>query len=450
MPKKLFIGIILLIFIIPFLVSPLLFVLNKTGVIELTDIGAKKKPEVVYDVSTSGGRLMNGIQDAKLELDNIYTNYMPMYGLIVRSYSSVELALDNAFDDFLELLKSDNSGTATTEAPSGVPGEDTTQKGYEPVYEVERVGTDDLYNIYKCDVQLEDGSWESFLETAILKSHSELADTMDTQIEQINRIANLNDKVNFYVYIESRFQDTDLFAEIFTKETSTRVLRDNFLSRLDAKIKYDYMDLDTVQSRISHVFKTDHHWAADGIYDGYVQIINMISADSPEIGKPREKGELYTFEGNVWYGSRSRRSLYYGINDVLSVYDHHLPEHQVRDFEGAKPFDKMLEIYKNGDYDKRKHTDHYEAFFPRPRKVTYPENNTGHNLLIIGDSYSWAGTELIASNFDSTYVFLPWTREEFDYNGYIEKYNITDVIIMQFSDRIMFDIYNDCPLYNIK
>jgi len=32
---------------------------------------------------------------------------------------------------------------------------------------------------------------------------------------------------------------------------------------------------------------------------------------------------------------------------------------------------------------------------------------------------------------------------------YIEKNGITDILMMLFSDRVIFNLYNDCPLGNI-
>ncbi|MCL2096139.1 MAG: hypothetical protein FWH10_04460, partial [Oscillospiraceae bacterium] len=66
-------------------------------------------------------------------------------------------------------------------------------------------------------------------------------------------------------------------------------------------------------------------------------------------------------------------------------------------------------------------------------------------LLMLTDSYSWATSELISSHFDRTYATL-WTHGRFDYNNFIRDNNITDVLILQVADRILYDIQNDTQL----
>ena len=272
---------------------------------------------------------------------------------------------------------------------------------------------------------------------------------MKKQLSHLNRIAASTDDVNFFLFIESRFQDCEDYENYIEEEPCITALRDEFLDSLDSKYTHTYFDVDTMEKRLAYTYKTDPHWTPAGIYTGYCQLIDMISAVDPEIGEPIAFGDLYEFPDITYYGANSRRITYRGISDDFAVVDYHLPEHTMTDLYEVKDFYKQLEIYTSGNYSKDLSTDHYETFYPRAKSVSYPGNNTGRNILLICDSYMWAGAELLAVNFDNLYIFYPWEHVNFDFNGFIEKNNVTDVLVMQFSDRLMFNIYGDCKLSEV-
>ena len=77
---------------------------------------------------------------------------------------------------------------------------------------------------------------------------------------------------------------------------------------------------------------------------------------------------------------------------------------------------------------------------------TTPQNNTGRNLLIIGDSYSLPLLEVVASHFDKTYIrYVDDNKNLTDvqYEDLIDQYGITDVLYLEMSDRIIYDYYSD-------
>ena len=91
----------------------------------------------------------------------------------------------------------------------------------------------------------------------------------------------------------------------------------------------------------------------------------------------------------------------------------------------------------------------YAVFFPEVYTVEYPENRTGRNLLVIGDSYTQGFVELLGSAFDTTVAYYYTHYAGMNYREVIEEYNITDVLFEQFSDRILFDLYGDDKLSSI-
>ena len=88
----------------------------------------------------------------------------------------------------------------------------------------------------------------------------------------------------------------------------------------------------------------------------------------------------------------------------------------------------------------------YAVFFPEVYVVEYPDNHTGRNLLVIGDSYTQGFVELLGSAFDTTVAYYYTHYAGMNYRSVIEEYGITDVLFEQFSDRILFDLYGDDQL----
>ena len=90
--------------------------------------------------------------------------------------------------------------------------------------------------------------------------------------------------------------------------------------------------------------------------------------------------------------------------------------------------------------------DHYVNFYPICQEVVYPDNHTGRNMLFLGDSFSLCMQELIASYFDHSY--FPYTDgtlntfTEQDFAQYCKDRQITDVVFLQQSTRIMYDFYD--------
>lgn len=466
MRDKLFSGIVVALVLITFAVSPITWILFETGTVTMTDIGDREDNENEYEGALG---FLNGFEDMKTELKNIYVNFIPFYGTLTRVKNTVSQALTASSTAFLQaiaptagagtsgtdttsdLLSAETAASAATEAPA-----EETESAADAIFTLagkkivshntSYIGEDSLHRFYRIDVIYDDGTESSCMESAIKTNENKLREKMKTQISHLNRIAASTDNVNFFLFIESRFQDCEDYENYIEEETCITALRDEFLDSLDNKYTHTYFDVDTMEKRLAYTYKTDPHWTSAGIYTGYCQLVDMISSVVPEIGKPIAFGDLYEFPEITYYGSNSRRITYRGISDPFSVVDYHLPGHTMTDLYQVKDFYKQLEIYTGGNYSKDLSTDHYETFYPRAKSVSYPDNNTGRNILLICDSYMWAGAELLAVNFDNLYIFYPWENVDFDFNGFIEENDVTDVLVMQFSDRLMFNMYGDCKL----
>lgn len=412
--------------------------MNAAGAIKIADIGNYKDPAKVYEDTTVLNKALNKIEEGKAALENIYTNYIPGYSSIVININSLSSDLHFSFVE--SMMKSADSvkkpetnpetdgDTETVEETTAAPIE------YSAVYLGEGDGVHKYYAIYPTE----------FIDTALSWDIDRLESNMFEQIDHVNRIIAANTGVNFYLYVGKRMQDAEYYPEIVKGEISTAPQFNYFMESIEGTKGKGYLNVDTIEARLTNVFKTDHHWSAMGAYSGYTDIINMISAVTPEISSPIQLKGLITFPDVQLRGSASRISSFHRFYEEFSVMDVDIPEGE----QGARMHDSY-DKYISGNFNKERFADHYELYYNKPNPIKYPSNTTGRNLLIIGDSYTWWSSWLIAANFDATYLYYPWDRKKLNYNKFIEENGITNVLLMQFSDRIIFNIYNDCPLKNI-
>jgi len=447
------------IFLVLMLWCPGAVLLQKLDIISLPENKNIKLPEKVYENGGVLSSILNSIEKGKANLENIYSNGLPMYENITRFMLDNERNMREYLLDTLYSFEKPASNSIENN-PEKITGQDSNngldeldEPELPPIrYKAKRIGTDSFNAVWAFTEEDQPYS-EGWTDKTLLASEDELRERLGNQARHVNRIANANQDVNFYVYVCTRFQETEIFGEIIKDirpmrdEISTYHLMQEFFVRLDetAINGWDYFKIDTVEKRKERILKTDHHESARGAYSIYCDVINMIAKDSPEIGKPRE-AKFGVIDGIELRGSHVWSHGYTEIYDKWEYYDINLPYHEIySNINGKGKTERQIDQYLSGRFSKDTFADHYATFYPRPANIDYPDNKTGRNLLMLTDSYSWATGELIASNFDHTYATI-WTHGKFNYNQFIWDHNITDVLIMQVADRLLYDIQNDTQL----
>ena len=450
MIKKIYLAVVGLLLLILLLGSPLLRIADTAGIVEVKDLGNSVAEEKEYSGTPADG-ILNGFSRLKDFLSDIYTNFMPGYYETVSAWNTLEDNLNAPFSSLYSRARSNNSvDTVTAENMGEADPEQTESETEEPLPPDPQKVTSVLstylsasqsHRYYQVDITFEDGMEVSFLDTAVNLSDDEKGERVKTQAEKLNRIAESNDEVNFYFMLLTRMQDTDYYEDIIVGEESTEEYADLFMSMLSEKIISEKWDLGSVRDRTERVYLTDHHWTTYGSYLGYRQICDMICPDFT----PVELGEAIDFPKSRFYGSNARLSQNLSLWDVFRVYDYDMGPYVCSpDWNFGNQVDFLAEQeYLSPDYNI------YAIFYPEIYTVQYPENNTGRNLLVIGDSYSQGFAQLLGSAFDTTVIYYYTMYYGMNYNSVIEQYGITDVLFMQFSDRILFDLYGDDVLSSI-
>ena len=446
--NDIYIYAMMFVFLIIFLWCPVMYAFDGLGVIYIEDLRNYKDPDKVYEEDEFLADFFNSIEKGKAGLHDIYTNYLPFYSRLVAYMQNSDR---NSQAKFMELMGKKPSApkpedtSKNPEAAEVLENEGQEEAPKKPPVKVEaQLLYDDNFHRYYAFEPYQ------FLDRWIIGTEKSLRKNFDRQVENINRIIYAEPGVNFYVYILTRMQDTEYAIDIVPNEFSTLDFFYEFANSLDAK-GVGWFDIDTVEKRVERVFRTDHHWAALGAYSGYADIINMMKKNTPEIGGPLPtNGEtgLIRFDDVKERGSFAAVLRYEDYYEPLLVLDITLPA-----FTDPNVHIDAYDQYAAGKFDKSTYADHYSAYYNSSGQRYYSLKNktTGRNLLIIGDSYSWWSNWLLAANFDNTYIYLPpWDQQNFQYSQFVADNNITDVVLMQFSDRLMFDYYSDNNLGRVK
>jgi len=332
-----------------------------------------------------------------------------------------------------------------------------------PSYTYELLDENKQYHYYEIKASYDDTVYPFLIRVPIVEDYfsdpDAAAERMQGTIDTLNAMAASSADVNMWLYVVPGIEDSEMMLDIIPTE-----YKGDNLAYFEEQLSDDIW-LGTIKFRdiIEYeelFFETDHHWSAEGAYYAYQQLINGMAEIYPDMA-PRE-GELVVTEAS-YYGSNGRELNFSGdYKDVFKFYDFGLPEHETvilkvnnrkkKDPKGSRlyasnvPFEENIAQYLDGSYRKSDTYDHYVNFYPICDTVTYPENQTGRNMLFIGDSFSLGLQELIASHFDNSYFFYAdGTKDTFtgqDFTAFCTENGITDVVILEQAPRILYDFYD--------
>ncbi len=296
---------------------------------------------------------------------------------------------------------------------------------------------------YRVDLTYADGSQLTFIDPVTNLPDDQKEEHLAHQIQTVNELANANLDVNFYVFVPTSFEFSPILSE-YIPETSNYPYIGRFLDGLDPRIKSDSMVFYTLEERLYINYRSDLHWCDDGIYMGYCKLYDMMYEDAASPLPPKYTvAERITLHECKFYGRHSRKMGVTDVYDIFTVNDYRLPTHTT---VPSITFKERVEKIRVSD----DHTRNiYGEYFPQLDKVSYPENQTGRNLMIIGDSFTQSIVELLGSAFDNTYAFYISDYRGLSYNEFIEENNITDVLVMQDAYRLVLDSDSDSNLDKI-
>ena len=391
--------------------------------------------------------------------EDTYTNYAPLYNAAVRLHDRMAAAVDEPVTGYLMTLAArertggpdadavpaagappaEESGAADgAAAPAGdaAPEEEKTPRVLS--HTARFINATNTHRNYYITMEFADGTTGSFLDRVVALPEEELQSRLAVTIENLQRICSYKtDRVHYYLYSGSRFQDMPYLSDYIPTEESSWDDLSRLFDALPDNVRYDYLKFEDGYDRLRYIYRTDHHWTAAGCDAGYRDILAMMRLDTPDIGEPLE-GTEYALTDIRFNGSFSRFTNFYEIWDALSFTDYGLPA-CTTEGSGTRIGDAMK--FYLSDRAAHVRTITYEEFYPSFTKVTYPDNETGRNLLIIGDSFARCLAETLAYHFDTTYIV--YAGGGVDLNRCINRFGVTDVLILMYSDRLLYTVYNE-------
>lgn len=452
--------------------APVKRILTEYGLIQSENVGNIIEVEKVYKDGTFLAPFFNSIEEGKRLLNETYVNHIPFYADITTAAKAVKFSVNKPVTSLLTDIGNDillnsqivsavtESETETPEVTDNETAEVTETEtaevtetepetaSYDPEYSASYIQGDNKHRYYEITALAENGEFLDFLCRIPSENNDTLRPVMKSQIDKLNTLAAARDDVNWYVFPVTCIEDTKLAAEIFPAESKNELF-ETFISSLDDTIQTGYIKIDKIEDKVNKFYKTDHHWGVHGYLEAYYSLIEMLKNNYSDLGDIR-KAKVYTFDKIKFYGSNALTISSYKINDVYAVADFALPEHSLKinynvPYGSTKTLEENLATYLAGNYNTEKGYNHYIQFYRIPNYIEYPANNTGRNLLFIGDSYSPPLLEVIASYFDKTFVRYidSNTPPDINYNEYIEENGITDVIVLEMSTRLVFNYYGD-------
>lgn len=365
------------------------------------------KPVVHHD-----NAYVNLVEGVKTRTENIANNCMPFYEQVLVGDKNINFAADYKLYSMLF---------------GGNP------QWYVPV------GKDDY------DYKFVSGDMSTLINAYRVKNHT-IYPSMLATLDFFEKLRSSNKDVDLYVYACNVY-DTSILPKTSNLGFGERQqYLDSFGQDLNADgINFGYLKYDTMEEYKEYFFKTDHHWTIQGAYEGYKDVIGMISANSPEVGQPR-KGEFFKVEGVKFRGSIARISSFEKLYDELWDIEMDIPEYTLT-INGNPVYDdySKKEEYLAGDFELDTFNNCYADYFHTDTGNAKYDfgNNTGRNLLMFVDSFSNCIDPYIASHYDKAYIidlrYDQYANGVFDYNEFIKEHNIDDVVFMMYSDTLLFD-----------
>lgn len=249
--------------------------------------------------------------------------------------------------------------------------------------------------------------------------------------DQIDFFNNLD--TNVYVFIPYRYEYLNLDNKNNIRNMST--YRIKFINHVNNNVKIAEFMVDNEADYNKYFYHTDHHFNMEGALLSYQEIMKLLN---------KKAGNYHVDVKKMDYlGSMAKSSYLKDIKDNFYTSDFKLKDYDVlvdgKTNDTYKP--KTIKLSNNPFYDEYVH--YYNGLFGLRE---YDFHNNKDNLLILEDSYGWQIDDLIASNYNKTYIidlrYYDFNNKPLSLKEFSKKNNIKDVLFIYEAGSIFFDQYD--------
>lgn len=320
----------------------------------------------------------NFIGSKEVAIENIVTNYFPLYNNILDAYSSMNYSLNDLFYDDIIPIKINGDGELIK-----------YNKEKEYYYLIQPYSKEELDNRMKKQV--------------------DFFNSLDADVYIYNITS----------YQLSKFYDKNNYIEVFK-------------SKLNNNIKFDYLKVNSEDDYLKYYYKTDHHLQAFGSLNVYYDVVNLLDVN------PVNNIVISKIDNKKIYGSYAKTASSDLIYDNLSYlkanlnYDVNIDDklfktYEIPDNKKYKYYDYYVYFF-NGQYD--------EVIYD------YHDENKENLLILSDSFAWPIDDLIAASFNKTYVVNLRYGKykgQNFDLTSYIKDNNISKVLFMYGEQSIIFD-----------
>ena len=259
-------------------------------------------------------------------------------------------------------------------------------------------------------------------------NNEDLNHRLNNQIDFFNNL-----DTNVYVFIPYRYEYLNL-----NNKNNIRNMNDyrtKFMNHINDNVKIAEFKVDNEKDYNKYFYHTDHHYNMEGALLSYNEIMKLLN-------KNANTYEVETHNMN-YLGSMAKSSYLKDIKDNFYTSDFKLNNYDVlvdgKVNDTYKP--KTIKLSNNPFYDEYVH--YYNGLFGLRE---YDFHNNKDNLLILEDSYGWQIDDLIASNYNKTYIidlrYYDFNNKKLSLKEFSKKNNIKDILFIYEAGSIFFDQYD--------
>ena len=269
-------------------------------------------------------------------------------------------------------------------------------------------------------------------------------EALDRKIAQYKKIIQANKDINFHAFYLELIEYSayhPLNDEIKNADAGRSFAY--FEENKPKRLKLDALRLTSFADHTRYYYRTDHHWNAYGVLEGYKKIHQLLSQSYPDISPLITTGQVHSFPDIHFLGRWAMLMNYHSKTEKFTVPLVNLPPYRIYDREGNEIDYNDKDEYLAGEYSKERYADHYVSYYGADVDFLeyVSENGSNRNLLIIGDSFTNAIEPLLAAHYHHTYAvdIRKYPDYHFSFSEFIAQYDVDDVLILGGGSVVLYE-----------
>ncbi len=230
-------------------------------------------------------------------------------------------------------------------------------------------------------------------------------------IEKLKEFCN-EKGIKFYIIIAPRKQEIChkyLYPILFNPSaySSTRKMIEYVKEKTGVEIVYPYKELEKLQNRDIAYFKTDHHWTDEGAYLGYLQVMEQVKKDFPDV----------KISGKDDFNYNNNKKV-----KVEPPYGYHFGRtYKSMNLNDESVFDRNYKYFYHKTFDCTKYGEEHHG---KKQYNLYNFHNDidAPNMVLFGDSFTLNLLPSLPSSFKDTLNIYTYASDDYSFPFKIKRF----------------------------